>query len=307
MDTSLVRRVFAGRPAGPRRRALLAVGVSCAAAAGLAACGGSSTGSTPSPASGSSQQLEVIARDYSFDLSSQTVPAGWTELTLRNRGGEDHQVQLVKPKKGVTSDQFLAQLRKDEGMGSSLGMVDFTGGVNTVPPGGTSVAYSDLTPGDYVLLCFVPTADGTPHYEKGMVHKLHVSSTPGAAGAPASIGTIGLQDFSFTFPSGFNGHGTYGVTNLGAQVHEMELVKLKPGITPDQVKEAILGPAGSAPSSGPPPVTSAGGSGALDPATTGYVSLDLSPGTYMALCFVPDVQTHEPHVAEGMIASFTVK
>jgi hypothetical protein len=34
--------------------------------------------------------------------------------------------------------------------------------------------------------------------------------------------------------------------------------------------------------------------------------MDLTPGTYIALCFVPDEQTGAPHAAMGMVAIFTV-
>lgn len=284
----------------------MVVMMSSVATAGLAACGGSASGS-PSANAGV-QQLQIVDRDYSYELSSQSVSPGWTRLVMQNKGGEEHQAQLVKPKSGVTSDQFVAQLRQDGGQGPSLGMVDFAGGPNSVAPGATSVAYTDLAPGDYVLLCFDSTADGTPHFEKGMVQKLHVTTTSaGPAQAPASTATIGLKDFSFTFPSGFNGHGTYQVNNAGPQPHEMGLLKLNPGVTPDQVKAMILAPPGSPAPSGPPPFTPVGGLGAIDPGMTAYVTLDLSPGTYMALCFVPDVHTHQPHAAEGMITSFTIK
>ncbi|MEZ4529990.1 MAG: hypothetical protein R2855_03080 [Thermomicrobiales bacterium] len=34
--------------------------------------------------------------------------------------------------------------------------------------------------------------------------------------------------------------------------------------------------------------------------------LDLAPGTYIAVCFIPDMATGMPHAMMGMAASFTV-
>jgi len=54
----------------------------------------------------------------------------------------------------------------------------------------------------------------------------------------------------------------------------------------------------------------------LQPAGTGvllissgqtiYVTADLEPGTYVALCFVTDPQTHKIHAMEGMVSVFQV-
>jgi hypothetical protein len=38
---------------------------------------------------------------------------------------------------------------------------------------------TDLTPGDYVLLCFATSQDGRTHMEQGMVHPLSVVSEGG--------------------------------------------------------------------------------------------------------------------------------
>jgi hypothetical protein len=36
------------------------------------------------------------------------------------------------------------------------------------------------------------------------------------------------------------------------------------------------------------------------------LALDLAPGTYIALCFVPDEETGVPHALMGMVQVFTV-
>jgi hypothetical protein len=58
---------------------------------------------------------------------------------------------------------------------------------------------------------------------------------------------------------------------------------------------------------GPPPFADAGGMGALTPGMSGWLKLNLTSGNYVALCFVPDPKTGQPHFALGMMTTFTVQ
>lgn len=271
----------------------------------LTACGGSGGLGTATPGA-PEQQVQIVATEYAFQVYNVPLSAGWTSVTLLNGGGDPHQAQIVKPKPGVTAQQFIAALQHDGGAGPSLGMVDFEGGANTITSNVTEAIDLNLSAGDHVIVCFVRTADGTPHFEKGMVATLHVGAATGDnASPPAAAGTIGLRDFSFAFPTRFTGHGTYEVKNAGPQPHEMALLKLAAGVTADAVKAILSAPPGSAPP-GAPPFTAVGGMGALKPGSSGFVHLNLSAGNYVAVCFVPDQTTHAPHFEEGMIQPFTI-
>ena len=57
---------------------------------------------------------------------------------------------------------------------------------------------------------------------------------------------------------------------------------------------------------GDKPLTFAGGSGGVEPGQTGFVDLALSPGQYVAMCFITDPASHKHHAELGMIAPFTV-
>jgi hypothetical protein len=57
---------------------------------------------------------------------------------------------------------------------------------------------------------------------------------------------------------------------------------------------------------GPPPISPAGGSAAQAPGTTSFVPLELAPGNYVMICFVPDAASAQPHFTLGMIKDFTV-
>jgi hypothetical protein len=54
--------------------------------------------------------------------------------------------------------------------------LDALGGIASDMPGMTQYFTADLTPGNYVLLCFVPDAkDGKAHMEHGMVKEFKVN------------------------------------------------------------------------------------------------------------------------------------
>ena len=99
------------------------------------------------------------------------------------------------------------------------------------------------------------------------------------------------------------GKTTIQMTNAGPQPHELTILKLENGYTADQLKADIAsetGPAG-------PPITDAGGIGALTKGLKGYVTVDLAAGDYALVCFVPDATTGAPHAALGMVKGITVK
>jgi hypothetical protein len=57
---------------------------------------------------------------------------------------------------------------------------------------------------------------------------------------------------------------------------------------------------------GPPPFSDAGGIGALMAGKSGWFDIELTPGNYIALCFVPSPTTGKAHFAMGMITPFSV-
>jgi uncharacterized cupredoxin-like copper-binding protein len=44
----------------------------------------------------------------------------------------------------------------------------------------------------------------------------------------------------------------------------------------------------------------------MKPGTTNYFEVELTPGEYLAICFVPDKQDGKPHFEHGMVRQFTV-
>ena len=79
---------------------------------------------------------------------------------------------MIRLEPGKTMKELSAWMQKPEGPPPAHGM----GGIDAILPGTTAYFTADLTPGDYVLLCFVPDAkDGKGHYVHGMVKQFKVS------------------------------------------------------------------------------------------------------------------------------------
>lgn len=263
--------------------------------------------------------VAIGAADYSFALPD-SIPGGLTRLQLTNNGKEEHHAQIFRLNDGVTLPQFQGALqsifqappeRQGEAVGKALALISLAGGPGTAAPGGKSEAVVDLKQGQHVLVCFVPSPDGAPHVAKGMLKTLTVTAAPAKQPSPPEAkGVVTMNDFAFTgVPSFSSGKVTLKVVNNGKQPHEMPVVRLNKGITGAQLRQILSAPPtpGQAPPPGPPPFQGAGGLQAISPGATAWTTLDLTPGEYALVCFVPDSASGKPHVALGMISTFTVK
>jgi hypothetical protein len=249
------------------------------------------------------QSISVKAADFSFEAPDQ-IQAGPVTITLDNTGQESHHVQLVRLNDGVTLEQFQAALQ--EGEEAALPLVTFQGGVASLSPGKQGQVTLDLEAGQYLLLCFIPSADGVPHLAKGMIKPVSVVAGEGEQPAmvePEADVTVTLKDFTFEMPAHEiqAGAQAWKISNAGPQIHELAIIKLAEGKTLEDVAAFTAAP------SGPPPFEEVGGMQALSPNASGWVNLDLQAGEYAMLCFVPDFASGKPHVELGMLMPFSVK
>ncbi|HEX4561561.1 MAG TPA: hypothetical protein VH113_06980 [Gemmatimonadales bacterium] len=116
--------------------------------------------------------VTVTTKDYSFEVSP-AITAGTHTIRLVNAGPQLHEITLVKMARGKTMKD--AQTWMAAGM---KGMPPFTsfGGIAGLAMGQAANFTATFTPGDYVMLCFVPdTKDGKAHLEHGMVLPFKVS------------------------------------------------------------------------------------------------------------------------------------
>ncbi len=244
--------------------------------------------------------LVVKAHDYRFELP-ETISAGLVRVTLSAHGKEPHHVQFARLNDGVTFEQFVAELQKGP-EGTAMTLITFPGGAGAVDPGMDASVIIDFAPGNYVLLCLVPSPDGVPHIAKGMVTPLTVLESKQQYAEPEAQATVKLLDFSFALPSEIKaGKQLWQVVNEGTQPHEINFMKLAEGKTMDDIMAWMHNPTGA------PPFSNVGGYNGIDPQKVGWMELDLTPGQYVAICHIPDPASGKPHDALGMVLPFAVK
>ena len=100
-----------------------------------------------------------------------------------------------------------------------------------------------------------------------------------------------------SLPAGWT---TLRLSNESQAPHHMQLIQLPEGMTLEDLFAAFQQP-------GPPPagLKFSGGVGALFPAGSGLATVNLEPGSYVMLCFIPD-ENGVPHAAGGMVKPLLV-
>lgn len=235
---------------------------------------------------------------------------GFQAVDLVNDLGPDQELAVFRLPEGKTFADFQPAYENlmsafsgpDVGKVVAAFVKDYAAvGGGIMSSGQTQRVYIDFEPGTYVVTGSEAGADAPiPHYLA-----VTVSDGP-AATAPTADLELHLADFEFDFPDTISaGPQLWHVQNTGAQVHIAALFKLHAGKTQDDLLSWFesMGPTGP---SGPPPADAlVQGVDAITPDQSFYVAMDLEPGTYVAVCFMPDTETGQPHLMKGMIQTFT--
>ena len=245
--------------------------------------------------------MTITAWDYAFD-APDTAVAGLTEITLINKGPELHHVQLIKLGAGKKLSDVYAALQAG---GPPPAWAIEAGGPNAPAPGATAVASVELEAGRYAVICFIPSPDGTPHVMKGMAREIVVVPATGkssrARPTNGATTTMTLSDYDFTLSAPLRaGQQQIRVRNTAAQSHEVFVVRLDAGRTPADILQWIEK------HDGPPPGLPLGGTTGIAPGGENILSVDLEPGEYALLCFIPDAKDGKMHVLHGMMKQVTV-
>jgi len=265
----------------------------------LTACGDApQSDSQPAPVP---HEVHFTASDFAFE-GPATIESGMVTFVLENTSDTWHHLQLARLPEGMSFAEFQSRLPTlQPGAPLPSWFID-AGGVNPPAPGQPARATLMVEPGEYAVLCVVDTPDHVPHVMKGMIQPLTVSAAAGAPAAlPASDLTLTLVDYAFSFdaPPTAGAH-TIRVVNGAAQSHEIALFRLLPGKTMDDVM------AWGASYAGPPPMTALGGVPVIRAGQEAVMDVTLTPGDYVALCFVPDANDGAPHLVHGMVLPFQI-
>jgi uncharacterized cupredoxin-like copper-binding protein len=241
----------------------------------------------------------ITATEYAFS-GPDTVPAGLVTLRLVNAGRESHQAGVVRIDGRRTATAIAAGLESSR----PPKWMTFVGGPDAVAPGDTATATQVLTAGTYVLVCFLPSPDGTMHLEKGMIRTLVVRD-PAPTPPPILAGddTVKMTDYAFALahPLRAGAHTIY-VENAGPELHEVMILELARG---KSVQDLVTWASHLMP--GPLPGRPMGGVVALGAGRSATFTVTLPKGKYVLVCFIPDTKNGTSHLLRGMVQEITVE
>ena len=256
----------------------------------------------PPPAPPTATVVSITGNDFSF-TAPDTIPAGLTSVKFQNAGKEPHQVVFIRIDSGKTMAD-IATIMKDPNA-KVPGWMAFPLGANGVVPGDSANATATLAAGHYILVCFISSADGTMHVNKGMVRPIEVKASTGPAAAdPTADLTITEKDFTWDISGPITaGTHTFRVDNAGPQPHEVAIYQLAPGKSAKDLQAWM-----AAGMKGEPPAKPVGGFVGPMPVAGdhGFFTATFAAGKYVFLCFFPDQKDAKPHVMHGMMKEVTV-
>lgn len=291
-----------------------------------------STAPVPTRASPNASVVEITARGLTFEAPDSTR-SGWTTFRLKNKsnmvhfavlerlpegiGIEDHQTEVAPVfQKGMDllkAGKSKAASKAFAGLPKWFGNVVFLGGPGLIAPGRTAQTTVRLTPGTYLLECYVKTGGVFHSYnsspgEYGMVHELHVTKDSSAAEEPEPTLEVSLSSKEGIEVEGTARSGRHTVAvHFADQTahehflgHDVHLVRLGDGVDRDSVAMWMNWTRpGSLESPAPAPFL--GGVHEMPAGKTGYFTVDLMPGRYAWVAEVPKPDEKD------MLRVFTVR
>ena len=239
--------------------------------------------------------VEFAALDFVF-AGPPEIPSGWTTFRMPNRGEEHHVMILVQLPEGVSYADFYAAYNQRSARPDWWDDQVIMGGPAALAPGLTGETTVKLDPGEYAMVCPVPTADGTLHSTLGMMRPLTVTEEDSGAPEPEADITMTLRGLEFEMD---------GVITPGR--HTIRVVfEHQPEGKPHDVHVARLGPnqtledfATSMETLDLTDVYFIGGAEDMPEGYTAYFTADFEPGRYAFWCHY--------HSEDGMVQEFTVE
>jgi hypothetical protein len=127
---------------------------------------------SPKPAgSAPSADISVTLNDYMF-VESKPLSSGTHTFAVSNNAAQMHELEILKLAPGKTPKDVGDWMAKPVGPPPA----NLVGGMAPMAPGGPAYFTADLTPGNYLVICFVPDMkDGKPHFEHGMMQPLTIN------------------------------------------------------------------------------------------------------------------------------------
>ena len=115
--------------------------------------------------------VSVTMKDYGWDITP-SLTAGEHTLKVENVAQQSHEFFVIRLDDGKTPEDFGKWAATYKGPPPGRAM----GGLAAMRPGAVAWVKLSLTPGNYMMICFVPDAkDGKAHMEHGMVYPFTIS------------------------------------------------------------------------------------------------------------------------------------
>jgi len=249
--------------------------------------------------------VEIRTSEYAFHAPSE-VASGWNTLQMTNEGKEPHFLVLWLLPEGKTFDDFVQDVFNPfmdvagrfkageielpemvEELDESLpDWADFPelgqGGVGITSPGRSAETTVNLVPGNYVMECYMVTAEGEFHNQLGMLRPLTVTQEANGAQPPEADVELALSNDGIAVDGELGpGRHTVKVTVTerppGLVGHDAHLARLDDDTPIETVTSWMSWVNGLQP---PAPAQFRGGAEQVPAGHASYVDVDLEPGRY---------------------------
>lgn len=263
-----------------------------ALAAGLVACGEEDTQTLTFQLTGKGKEARITG--------PQSAETGLAEITLRNGGERESELQLIRVE-GDRSAEEVIEVLGGVVQGKPFPAWFFAGGgVGPTPAGQSRTATQALEPGTYYAFD-LEGSQGPP--EAKSIPALRVSGEESDEELPEADATVSGFEYGFDAEELPAGRTEIAFENTGAQPHHLLASPLIGDSTVEDVERFFKSEKGKPPLREKGTQTTAvieGGEGQL-------VTLDLKPGRYALYCFISDRQGGPPHALKGMVDEVEVR
>ncbi|MDQ3695351.1 MAG: hypothetical protein M3464_17235 [Chloroflexota bacterium] len=256
-------------------------------------------------------------------IAPAEIAAGRVRLVEESEGPLAGHAFVLRVPDDVSDEELAATLANDgsaaEETPAWFYQAWFVGNGDRAMVNRPAIGLVDLKPGRYVI--GDPFRPGTEFAVFDAVDT--ANGTPVATAEVQADVAIDLFEMDFNIPDDVvAGRQIWEVTNTGAMLHEIAIFPVPAGVAKERVVEAVLagGEAAFGVETTPEMIAAmdavgpewadwtldlAGGVGVLSPQAVSWAQLDLEPGTYAAVCFIPGPDG-TPHFLTGMTTVFDV-
>jgi hypothetical protein len=261
-------------------------------------------------------ELAITATADAYEGVPAETAAGRYVVTLTSAMGADASagIEFLMLPEDVSFADFQAMMTESmEGPPEWYYQTYHAGGL-TADPDSTSQGIFDLRPGTYVVWSAGDQEASQPPVELTVTGE---AATPAAAEEPTAGATVTMFEYGFKVDGQLMpGPQLLKVANVGAQPHFMILIQPNEPVTKEQVSMLLEAEMAGTPTADAAAAAGVGSNpdewgfaefaGTISTGASEWIATDLDPGTYVLVCFVPDIESGIPHAYLGMADVVTV-